>query len=142
MEVGAPAATANPHLRAIRAAVAELNQGDISAYLRGFTEDCLHWIPGLVDPLTIPELAEQLEVVYAAFSDLTLHEIVMFGEGDLVCAHWRMTGRQTEDFLGIAATGRQITVDTAEIYQFEPGSDLVKASWTFGDPVSLINQIA
>lgn len=68
-----------------------------------------------------------------------LEEEALFGAGDLVCARWRLRGTHTGDYLGIAATGRAIDVETCEVYQFDEGK--VVATWTYGDPAQLFRQI-
>jgi hypothetical protein len=70
----------------VRRAVAALNSGDVEAYLGGFAPDCLRWVSGLGVALTVSDIRENLRQLFAAFDELRLHEDLLFGGGDHVCA--------------------------------------------------------
>jgi predicted ester cyclase len=56
-----------------------------------------------------------------AFSDVVHEQIALVADGDRVVNHSRTTGTHTGEFLGIAATGKRITVDHVEIWRIEDG---------------------
>lgn len=59
----------------------------------------------------------------------------LFGADRLRCAHWKIVGTHTGDFCGIAPTGRRISVENAEIYEFDSDdAHQVTASRSLGDP--------
>lgn len=133
---------AHAHVTAIRAAVAQLNAGDVDGYLAAFTADCRRWLPGLADPVDRSDLRLSLDPVMRAISGFRLEEMVLFGQGRHVCARWRLVGTHAGDQLGIPATGRAVAVETAEIYEFErDDGGLVRETWVFGDPMALFHQI-
>ncbi|MXZ61311.1 MAG: ester cyclase [Acidobacteria bacterium] len=61
-------------------------------------------------------------------------------DGDRAAARMRFTGKHRAEFLGVAATGRQITWAGAAFFRIEGGriSDL----WVLGDVVALRRQMA
>jgi uncharacterized protein len=124
---------------AIRSAAQRVNSGDIDGYLSAFEPDCLRWVAAIENPFTLDEVAENMRLLAAGFDGLRLAEEALFGQGDLVCARWRLQGIHTGDYLGLEATGRTIDVETCEIYRF--GDGLVAETWTYGDPAQLFRQI-
>jgi predicted ester cyclase len=68
-----------------------------------------------------------------AFSDVTHERIALVADGDRVVHHSRTTGTHTGEFLGIASTGKRITVDHVEIWRIE-GDKIVEqwgGTWEF-----------
>ena len=61
-------------------------------------------------------------------------------DGDRAAAQMRFTGKHRAEFLGVAATGRQVTWAGAAFFRCEGGriSDL----WVLGDVVELRRQLA
>jgi len=130
---------ANAHVDAVRSAVQALNGGDIDAYLGAFEPSCLRWVPGVPDGLPLADIAESLTSLREALSDFQLEEIVLFGGDDHVCARWRTVGRHTGEYFGVPATGRSVSIENCEVYQFD--GDRVVASWVYGDPLDLFRQL-
>jgi predicted ester cyclase len=62
-----------------------------------------------------------------AFSDYHDEQIALVADGDRVVNHTRITGTHTGEFLGIAPTGRRITVDHVEIWRIE--DDKIVEQW-------------
>jgi predicted ester cyclase len=121
-------------------AVAALNDGDIEGYLSGFARDCLRWVGGLGVALTVSDIRENLTQLYAAFEELHLHEDLLFGGDGHVCARWTLRGVHTGEYGGIAATRRDIVVDTCEVYTFT--GDKVTECHVYGETMSLFNQLS
>lgn len=124
---------------AIRAAQADINAGDIEAYLRRFEPACTRWVAGIGQSFTLAEVGESMRQLAAAFDPFRLDDEGVFGSDGVVCARWRLRGAHTGDYLGIPPSGREIDVPTCEIYRFD--GDLVVATWTYGDPAELFRQI-
>jgi predicted ester cyclase len=127
------------NVEAIRSAVGFVNSGDIESYLGGFHPDCLRWVATIATPFSLDEVGENLRLLGAGFDRLRLVDEALFGGGDLVCARWRLRGTHVADYLGLAATGREIDVEMCEVYQFDHGQ--VAATWAYGDPGQLFRQI-
>src|SRR5689334_19237265 len=85
----------------VRNVVRALNAGDVDGYLSGFTDDCPRWIPGTAEPVPLSVIAENSRQLLDAFEGFQLHEVGIFGVDSFVCAHWRLTGTHTGEYLGI-----------------------------------------
>jgi predicted ester cyclase len=131
--------TANNRVEAVRSAVAALNQGDIDGYFRRIDPSCKRWVAGLEHPLSVTDIRGSVDQLHEAFADLYLHEDLLFGTEQFVCARWRMQGIHVKDYMGIAARRRKIDLQTCEIYSF--GGDLVSTVWSYGDSTQLFRQI-
>ncbi|MGD0379852.1 MAG: ester cyclase [Acidimicrobiales bacterium] len=125
---------------AVRSAVAAFNDGDVDGYLRYFDPSSRRWVAGLVQPLTLAEISDNLRQLQGAFEGLHLHEVLLFGDERFACARWRMRGVHTSDYLDLAPTKRPIDVETCEIYELD--SDVVVTTWTYGDLGQLFGQLA
>jgi predicted ester cyclase len=131
-------------VEALRAAVGALNAGDAQGYLRAFTPTSLRWVPGIERPFPLVDIAENVDQLLSAFTGFVLDEELLFGDGRHVCARWRMRGTHTGEYLGIAATGRVISVDQCEVYEFDADADRggrVTNTWSYGDPMALFSQL-
>ena len=124
---------------AVRSAVAALNDGDVDGYLRYFDASCPRWVPGIAQPLTLTDIADNFRLLYAAFEGLHLDEDLLFGDERFACARWRLRGLHVGDYMGFAPKGQSIDVETCEIYEASDG--LVVASWVYGDLGQLFRQI-
>jgi predicted ester cyclase len=134
--------TDNGHVEAVRAAVAALNARDSDTYLQAFTPECLRWVPGMPEPFPLGDIAANIAELYRAFDGFRLHEDALFGEGRHVCARWRMTGTHAGEYLGIAPTGVDVSVENCEVYEFDADDGgRVRASWSYGDPLALFQQL-
>lgn len=125
---------------AVRSAVAALNVGDIDGYLACFDPACQRWVAGLAEPLDLTSVGDNVRALSAAFDGLHLDEDPLFGDERFACARWRMRGVHAGDYLGVAPTGRSISVETCEVYEL--GEELVSTSWVYGDVLGqLIQQL-
>jgi predicted ester cyclase len=126
---------------AVRAAVDALNTGEVDGYFRHFDPACPRWIAGYAEPVSLADVRDGFEQLRAAFAGFHLHEDVMFGDDRFVCARWRLQGRHINDYLGVAARGRSIDIETCEIY--EVADAMVVASWVYGDVLTqLLTQLS
>ena len=124
----------------IRRSVAALNAGDVEGYLAGFSPDSPRWVSGLESPLTLNDIRANLALLTAAFDGLHLDEDLLFGARGFVCARWTLRGVHVGDYGGIAATHRDIAVESCEVYACAGGK--VVESWVYSEMTSLFDQIA
>jgi predicted ester cyclase len=126
---------------AVRDAVAALNDGEVDGYFRHFDPACLRWIAGFAEPLSLADVRDSFEQLRDAFAGFHLYEDLLFGDDRFVGARWRLQGRHTNEYLGVAAGGRSIDVETCEIYEVADG--VVVASWVYGDVLAqLVSQLS
>jgi predicted ester cyclase len=126
-------------VNAIRDAVAALNSGDITGYLDRFDPGCERWLVDALHPLALTDVADGLRQLQNGFDPLQLETEALFGADQRVCARWRLTGLHTGDFYGIAATGRAISMQQCEVYEFT--GNRVTTVWTYLDPASIFRQL-
>jgi predicted ester cyclase len=130
----------NAEVNLLRGAVAALNAGDIEGYLGAFAPDCLRWVGGLGVALSVSDIRDNLAQLFAAFDELHLDEDLLFGGDGHVCARWTLRGVHTGEYGGVAPTGREIAVDTCEVYTFT--ADKVTECYVYGETMSLFNQLS
>jgi hypothetical protein len=130
----------NKAVDAIRSAVAAFNASDVEGYLKYFDPSSRRWVAGLAQPLTFGEVSDNLRKLQAAFEGLHLHEDLLFGDEQFVCARWRIRGVHTNDYLGVVPTKQSIDVETCEIYELR--DEVVVTTWTYGDLGQLFSQLA
>jgi predicted ester cyclase len=140
MRDGCHSVTENVEVALVRQAVAAFNERDVEGYLDAFSLGCLRWVGGLGLSLTVPDIRDNLEQLFAAFDELHLDEDLLFGGAGHVCARWTLRGVHTGEYGGIAATHREIAVDTCEVYTFT--GDKVTQSYVYGEPMSLFTQLS
>jgi predicted ester cyclase len=84
----------------------------------------------------------QREVVayfLAAFEPLRHEILLLLGEDDLVAAHQRWSGRQVGEFLGCAASGREISFTSTAVLKVASG-EIVQA-WDEMDTAAIVAQL-
>jgi len=98
-----------------------------------------------LDPITPrlsagPENMKKIMNLYvSAFPDVkfTLEDLI--AEGDRVALRWSATGTHRAGLMGIAATGKQVTVTGTDIYRISGGK--VRESWVHWDTLGFIQQL-
>ncbi len=87
-----------------------------------------------------PESTKQVfTMMRIAFPDLSTTIEPIIGEGDMVAAQLTHSGTHKGEFMGIAPTGKHITVTTIGIYRFA-GSKL-KEAWIVMDELGMRQQL-
>ena len=87
-----------------------------------------------------PESTKQVfTMMRTAFPDLRITVEDMVGEGDKVVARMIVRGTHQGEYMGIAPTGKQVTVTTIGIYRFA-GSKLEEA-WIQMDELGMLQQL-
>jgi predicted ester cyclase len=75
-----------------------------------------------------------------AFPDARLHLEQIFGEGDRVVAHVRVTGTQELEWLGVPASGQQYTWTASTIIRFNPDG-MMAERWVIEDELGMMQQL-
>jgi predicted ester cyclase len=126
-------------VQAIRSAVAAFNAGDIDRYFTYFADTAVRWFGGAEEPSTAAQVRASIASLRAGFDPVRLEEDLLFGDGNFVCARWRLVGTHVGEYLGAQPTGRNVTAHTCEIYEFD--DKLVVRTWIYSDPQELIRQL-
>ncbi|GAA2145442.1 ester cyclase [Nocardioides koreensis] len=118
-----------------------LNEGDIDGFGDLLTEDFVEHeeTPGL-EPTK--EGVKQLFHMYrAAFPDLRMDAEELLPSGDKVVGRIRATGTHTgEGFLGLPATGKQVSIQLIDIIRFDDDGRACE-HWGVQDELSLMQQL-
>ncbi|MFE6362021.1 ester cyclase [Streptomyces sp. NPDC057806] len=61
-------------------------------------------------------------------------------QGDLVCTRWRFDGRHQGEFMGIEATGRQVSMTGCTIHRCTPDGKIAEGWWQY-DRLGLMEQL-
>jgi predicted ester cyclase len=80
-----------------------------------------------------------VERLRGAFSDIDINADETIEQGDLIASRWVATMRHTGDDLGVAATGRNVTVTGMSIARLQDGK--MVEGWNNWDMLSLMQQI-
>jgi steroid delta-isomerase-like uncharacterized protein len=75
----------------------------------------------------------------AAFPDTTMRVTSTIAEGDTIATHWTATGTHTGELMGIAPTGREVTVEGTQIDRIRDGK-IVESHGLF-DALGLLQQL-
>ena len=107
----------------------------------------LHCYPGLMSGMTPispevigPDAQRQcMQGIFAAFSDLALEEQMIIADGGMVAIRLLISGRRTGEFLGIAASDRQVAFQAVDVFRVE-GAALAE-QWAILDVLGLHRQL-
>jgi steroid delta-isomerase-like uncharacterized protein len=115
------------------------NQHDVDAIDEFIANDAVsHASPPDV-PKGIEGAKLFFSMYFAAFPDLKITAEDMIAEGDKVATRYTMTGTHKGEFMGIAATGKQVTVTGIEITRIAEGK-LVE-HWEASDQMGMMQQL-
>lgn len=75
-------------------------------------------VPGI--PQTRDGVRQWLQMMHSAFTGLTFTPLEVTGHAGTAACRFRLTGRHTGDFLGLAPTGREISVEGIDLVRLTP----------------------
>jgi predicted ester cyclase len=90
-------------------------------------------------PLTVDEQVHRLIGFRTAFPDVQIVVEEMIAEGDQIAFRSTMRGTHHGEFLGIAPTGRQVTVGLVDVLRVENGKFVEQ--WGGPDLLDLLRQL-
>jgi predicted ester cyclase len=122
----------------VLAAAAAWNAGDVDGYLSMFDPSLMHHGLG-PEPLDAEANRGFYERLSRGFPGCQLVIDDILAEEDRVAVRLRLLGEHTGDFMGVAATGRGITVNGQTILTFREGR--VVERWTTVDFAALMSQL-
>lgn len=77
--------------------------------------------------------------LHSAFSNARAEIVLVVADGDKVAVHDRLCGRHTADFMGVAATGREVDVDFIHVFRVADGK--ITDRWGVADGATLLKQL-
>ena len=96
------------------------NAGDLDGYLALY-DDSIKLHGYTPEPLDKTAVRGFYEMIHRAFDgpQLSFHDV--FSDGDRLAIRFTMTGTHRDQFMGLAATGRNVAVDGITILRFANG---------------------
>jgi len=117
----------------------EFNKGNLAIGDEQIATNYVGHIPGMED-VRGPEGMKQLLTMYrTAFPDLHYTVEDMVAEGDRVVVRFTATGTHQGDLMGIAPTGKQVTVTAMSINRIVGGK--IVEEWESVDQLAMLQQI-
>jgi len=94
---------------------------------------------GMTNPPTLEGSRQFFTMMFAAFPDMkmTIHQ--QLAEGDKVRTYKTLQGTHQGPFMGIPATGNEVSIDVIDIFTVE--GDLMTEHWTVGDMLTMMQQL-
>ena len=80
-----------------------------------------------------------VSMMRAALPDLHMNIDAMVAEGDMVASRFTITGTHHGHFMGIAPTGKLVTISEAVFIRFENGKEV--EAWPYTDTLSIYQQL-
>ena len=114
-------------------------EGKVDRLPEFVTEGYVNHSPSWPDVVGLEAFGQMQGAVRAAFPDLKDTVKRQYAEGDTVVTHWVMSGTHQAEWLGVAATGKRITVEVASISHFD--GNRVDESWDYVDMLGMMQQM-
>jgi steroid delta-isomerase-like uncharacterized protein len=123
---------------ALAQAIARWNDQDLDGYLHLYDDAIqLHgYTPEAMDKAAVREFYASIFTAFPGCT-LTIHEVVT--QGDALACRFTLAGRHDGPFMGVPATGRDITLPGITILHFRDG--LVTQRWSAADMLGVLVQI-
>ena len=119
MATSAPPADATA-AELVRWTVEAIGRQDLAAARLAWADDVVERFPDRTCR-GVAELSAYFQDAYDAISDWGFEPLAVVGEGEDVLVHWRLTGVHTGTLLGIAATGRPVSIDGMDHFVVRDG---------------------
>lgn len=116
------------------------NEGDLDAIDELYSESFVGHVAGQSEPLRGPAaLRGFVAMMRSAFSDLEMTIERQVAEGGLVATHWRASGTHNGELMGVAATGRPVTLSGMNFNLIDDGR--VVEAWGVFDALGMLEQL-
>jgi len=115
------------------------NKNNLGAYGQFFATDwvCHPSLPAV--PPGLEGMKESHTLMSKAFPDMQVKLEDIVAEGDKVACRWTATATHKGEFMGMAATGKQVTVTGIHIDRIAGGK--IVESWNYSDMMEVMQQL-
>ena len=133
--------SAERNIRLVQQMYEALNAQDYEAHHRCWHEDMIwHGPPGLGELHGLEAFKRGcLDPIYGAFPDYHAVNEIEFADENWVAATGIVTGTHRGEYLGLAPTGRTITMRFSDFWSVEDG--LLKENWVMIDNIDVLRQL-
>lgn len=116
------------------------NKGNLDVVYETFSDDYhAHASDPAYDVLGAQGHAEFIGTFRAAFPDVKVHFEHLLSSGDLLVANMWWSGTHQNDYMGLAGTGRPVSVHVIGLNRFE--GDKVVEAWGVVDTLGMMQQL-
>jgi steroid delta-isomerase-like uncharacterized protein len=132
--------TAVDHARTMRSTYERISAGDVAGFGDLVADDFVEHeeVPGL--PATKAGVLEYFRLLLSAFPDMRMDVEDLIAADDKAVARVRATATHQGEFMGVPATGKQMTMQLIDIMRFDEAG-LVCEHWGVADMLSLMQQL-
>jgi steroid delta-isomerase-like uncharacterized protein len=118
-----------------------LNRNDlpIEEVIAPLASDIVFHRPGMPDVTGLMDMRQVVEMLRSAYTDMhsTIEDLV--AEADKVACRYSGRGTHQGNLMGVAATGKAITVTGIAIYRITNGQ--IQEEWAYSDVLGLTQQL-
>ena len=114
------------------------NQHNLAAIDELFSHDFVDH-SALTGPPGIEGVKKFFSMMFATFPDMHFTINQQLAEGDQVATHKTFHGTHHGEFMGIPATGKQISIEAMDIYTIHEGK--ITDHWAVGDWLGMLHQL-
>ena len=115
------------------------NDRDLAAEEAARSVDFAAHVPGIPVPLGSEGWTSFIAAFLAGFPDFRLVVEDMLAEGDRVAVRWTFRGTHAGEFLGVAPTGKPVSMSAIEVNRVADGR--VVEHWVALDQLGLLHQL-
>ena len=115
------------------------NDHDLAAEEASRSPDFAAHVPGAPAPLDGASWKSFIAAFFAGFPDFQLELQDLLAEGDRVAARWTFRGTHEGEFLGVAPTGKRVSMSAVEVNRVADGK--VTEHWVVLDQLGLLQQL-
>ncbi len=116
------------------------NKGNLAAADELVAPNHVTHDPAIPNPGRGPEATKQQASMYrTAFPDLQVTIDELIAEGDTVVTRWTVRGTHKGDLMGIAPTGKQVTITGINISRIAGGK--AQEDWSNWDTIGMMQQL-
>ncbi len=115
-----------------------LNKGELAVIDEAMDPSYVYHVPG--NEVRGPDgFKLYVTMMRSALPDLHMTIDEMVAEGDMVASRFTIRGTHRGDLMGIAATGKQVTISEAVFVRFKYGREV--EAWPYADTSSIYEQL-
>ena len=116
-----------------------INEQNLGAIDELVAEDIVDHIPLPGQGPGRAGIADALRLFFGAFPDLRMEVVAELAEGDVVAQVVRFTGTRRGEFMGLPATGKEVSVLGSDFVRAQGGK--IVEHWGFVDQGALMQQL-
>jgi steroid delta-isomerase-like uncharacterized protein len=123
----------------VRDFFAAIDKGNLDRVKELIADDFALYAPGLAEPWGADNLIQDIKTFYTAFPDNTHMIDDIIAEGDKIAVRLTSSASQKEDYVGIPATGKQVSIPAMHMMVITNGK--IHRFWALEDNLGFMTQL-